>query len=61
MPVEKLNVNGGAIALGHPFAATGTILVTKMVYEMRRTDAQRGVVTFCIGGGQGVALLLEKP
>ena len=61
MPLEKLNVNGGAIALGHPFAATGTILVTKMVYEMRRTDAKRGVVTFCIGGGQGVALLLEKP
>ncbi|MCD8256796.1 MAG: acetyl-CoA C-acyltransferase, partial [Oscillospiraceae bacterium] len=61
MPVEKLNVNGGAIALGHPFAATGTILVTKIVYEMRRTDAQRGVVTFCIGGGQGVAMLLEKP
>ena len=61
MPVEKLNVNGGAIALGHPFAATGTILVTKIVYEMRRTDAKRGVVTFCIGGGQGVALLLEKP
>ncbi|MCD8001148.1 MAG: thiolase family protein, partial [Oscillospiraceae bacterium] len=54
MPVEKLNVNGGAIALGHPFAATGTILVTKIVYEMRRTDAQRGIVTFCIGGGQGV-------
>ncbi len=61
MPIEKLNPNGGAIALGHPFAATGTILVTKMVYEMRRTDAKRGVVTFCIGGGQGVALLLEKP
>ncbi|MCC8156950.1 MAG: thiolase family protein [Oscillospiraceae bacterium] len=61
MPVEKLNVNGGAIALGHPFAATGTILVTKIVYEMRRTDAQRGIVTFCIGGGQGVAMLLEKP
>ena len=61
MPEEKLNVNGGAIALGHPFAATGTILVTKIVYEMRRTDAKRGVVTFCIGGGQGVALLLEKP
>ncbi len=61
MPVEKLNVNGGAIALGHPFAATGTILVTKIVYEMRRTDSQRGIVTFCIGGGQGVAMLLEKP
>jgi acetyl-CoA C-acetyltransferase len=61
IPVEKLNVNGGAIALGHPFAATGTILVTKMVYEMRRRDANRGIVTFCVGGGLGAALLLKKP
>ncbi len=61
IPLEKLNVNGGAIALGHPFAATGTILVTKMVHEMRRRDAKRGIVTFCIGGGLGVAALLEKP
>ena len=58
---EKLNVNGGAIALGHPFASTGTILVTKMVYEMRRRKAKRGIVTFCIGGGMGVAALFEKP
>jgi len=57
----KLNVNGGAIALGHPFAATGTILVTKMVYEMRRRNAKRGIVTFCIGGGLGVAALFERP
>ena len=61
IPLEKLNVNGGAIALGHPFAATGTILVTKMVHEMRRRDAKRGIVTFCIGGGLGVAALFEKP
>lgn len=61
IPEEKLNVNGGAIALGHPFAATGTILVTKMVHEMRRRDAKRGIVTFCIGGGLGVAALFEKP
>lgn len=58
---SKLNVNGGAIALGHPFASTGTILVTKMVYEMRRRNAQRGLVTFCIGGGLGVAALFELP
>lgn len=57
----KLNVNGGAIALGHPFAATGTILVTKMVHEMRRRDAGRGIVTFCVGGGLGVAALFEAP
>ena len=58
---EKLNVNGGAIALGHPFAATGTILVTKLVYEMRRRDVKRGIVTFCVGGGLGVSALFEKP
>jgi len=58
---DKLNVNGGAIALGHPFAATGIILVTKMVYEMNRRDAKRGIVTFCIGGGLGVAALFERP
>lgn len=61
MDPDKVNVNGGAIALGHPFAATGTILVTKMVHEMRRRDAKRGIVTFCIGGGLGVAALFEKP
>ncbi|HHU68790.1 MAG TPA: thiolase family protein [Thermoanaerobacterales bacterium] len=57
---DKLNVNGGAIALGHPLAATGAILVTKMVYEMKRRDAHLGLVTFCCGGGQGVAMLLER-
>lgn len=57
----RLNVNGGAIALGHPFAATGTILVTKLVHEMRRRDAKRGLVTFCVGGGLGVSALFEKP
>jgi len=61
MDAAKLNVNGGAIALGHPFGATGTILVTKMVHEMRRRDARRGLVTFCIGGGLGVSALFEKP
>lgn len=57
---DKLNVNGGAIALGHPLAGTGAILVTKMVYEMKRIDAHLGLVTFCCGGGQGVAMLLER-
>lgn len=58
--MEKLNVNGGAIALGHPLAATGGILVTKLVHEMRRRDAKRGLVTFCCGGGQGVSLIVER-
>jgi acetyl-CoA acetyltransferase family protein len=61
MDPEKLNVNGGAIALGHPFAATGTILVTKLVYEMRRRNVHRGLVTFCVGGGIGVAAMFERP
>lgn len=60
IPDEKLNVNGGAIALGHPFADTGTILVGKLLYEMERRDARRGIVTFCVGGGQGVAALFER-
>lgn len=57
---EKLNVNGGAIALGHPLAATGGILTAKLVYEMQRRDVHRGLITFCCGGGQGVALLVER-
>lgn len=58
--MEKLNVNGGAIALGHPLGATGGILTVKMVYEMKRRDARLGLITFCCGGGQGVAVLLER-
>lgn len=57
---DKLNVNGGAIALGHPLAATGAVLTTKMVYEMKRRNAHLGLITFCCGGGQGVAMLLER-
>lgn len=60
MDTEKVNVNGGAIALGHPFGATGAILVTKLVYEMKRRDVKRGIVSFCIGGGQGAAMLIER-
>jgi acetyl-CoA C-acetyltransferase len=57
---SKLNVNGGAIALGHPLAGTGAILVTKLLYEMERRDVHSGLVTFCVGGGQGVSVLLER-
>ncbi|MBU8906087.1 thiolase family protein [Desertibacillus haloalkaliphilus] len=57
---QKLNVNGGAIAHGHPIAATGGMLVTKLAYEMKRRDVKRGLVSACIGGGQGIALLLER-
>ncbi|HEY8742171.1 MAG TPA: acetyl-CoA C-acyltransferase, partial [Chloroflexota bacterium] len=57
---EKVNVNGGAIALGHPVGATGAILVTKLLFELQRRDQEWGIVTMCIGGGQGIAALLQR-
>jgi acetyl-CoA C-acetyltransferase len=57
---EKVNPNGGAIALGHPIGATGAAITTKLLYEMVRRDAEIGLVTLCIGGGQGIALLLAR-
>jgi acetyl-CoA C-acetyltransferase len=60
MDTAKLNVNGGAIALGHPLAATGGILIAKLTDELRRSNKRLGLVTFCCGGGQGVAMLLEN-
>lgn len=60
MDTSKLNVNGGAIALGHPLGGTGAILVAKMVYELKRRNLERGLITFCVGGGQGVAALIER-
>ncbi len=56
---ERVNVNGGAIALGHPVGATGLVLVTKLSHEMRRRGTQYGVATMCVGSGQGMAVLLE--
>jgi acetyl-CoA C-acetyltransferase len=56
----KTNPNGGAIALGHPIGATGAVLLTKLVHELHRAGGQRGIVTACIGGGQGVAAVLER-
>ncbi|MDQ7096696.1 thiolase family protein [Desulfosporosinus sp. PR] len=58
--MEKVNVNGGAIAHGHPIAATGAILTTKLVYEMSRREVRFGLITACIGGGQGIATILER-
>jgi acetyl-CoA C-acetyltransferase len=57
---EKTNVNGGAIALGHPVGATGAILTVKLMYEMERRGARYGLVTLCIGGGQGIATIFER-
>ncbi len=60
MDVSKLNVNGGAIALGHPIGATGAILMTKMLHEMERRGEKYGLVTLCIGGGQGISTIVEN-
>jgi len=57
---DKVNVNGGAIALGHPVGASGAILVVKLMHEMKRRGAKYGVVTMCIGGGQGIATVFEN-
>lgn len=58
---ERVNPNGGAIALGHPVGATGAILTVKLAYELRRRQAEWGIVTMCIGGGQGIATLFRNP
>jgi len=62
LPIDpaKLNVNGGAIALGHPLGCTGARLTTSLVYEMRRRQARYGLVTLCIGGGMGAAAIFER-
>ncbi|ARO34273.1 acetyl-CoA acetyltransferase protein (plasmid) [Rhizobium sp. NXC14] len=59
LPEDIINVEGGAIAHGHPIGATGAILVTRLLHAMKRDGLRRGVVTLCIGGGQGIALALE--
>ena len=59
LPNDKTNPNGGAIALGHPIGASGAILMTKLVYELRRVGGKYGLVTLCIGGGQGIAMIIE--
>ena len=57
---EKLNPNGSGIALGHPVGATGTILTVKAAYELQRTGGRYGLITMCIGGGQGIAMVIER-
>ena len=58
--LDKLNVNGGAIALGHPVGATGARIVLSLLHEMRRRNVERGIAALCVGGGQGAAILLER-
>ncbi|WOK36375.1 acetyl-CoA C-acetyltransferase [Sphingomonas sp. C3-2] len=57
---EKLNVNGGAIAIGHPVGASGARVLTTLIYEMQKRDAKKGLATLCIGGGMGIAMCLER-
>ena len=57
----KVNVNGGAIAIGHPIGASGARILTTLLYEMKRRDAAKGLATLCVGGGMGVAVCVERP
>ena len=60
LPVERVNVNGGGIALGHPLGATGARLVTTLAYELSRSGGRYGIASLCVGGGMGLAVLLER-
>jgi acetyl-CoA C-acetyltransferase len=60
MNPAKVNPNGGAVALGHPIGATGAILTVKAMYELHRTGGRYGLITMCIGGGQGIAAIIER-
>ena len=61
LPEDIVNVEGGAIAHGHPIGATGAVLITRLLHSMERDGLSRGLVTLCIGGGQGIAVALERP
>ena len=60
IPIEKVNVNGGAIALGHPIGASGARIVVTLLHEMKKRSAKRGLATLCIGGGMGIAMCIER-
>ncbi|HVE25149.1 MAG TPA: acetyl-CoA C-acyltransferase, partial [Sporichthya sp.] len=60
IPHDKINVNGGAIAMGHPLGATGAMLVGTVVDELARRDQRYGLVTLCVGGGMGIATIIER-
>jgi acetyl-CoA C-acetyltransferase len=60
IPEEKINVNGGAIALGHPIGASGTRILVTLIHEMIKRDVKKGLATLCIGGGMGIAMCVER-
>jgi acetyl-CoA C-acetyltransferase len=59
IPADKVNVNGGAVALGHPIGASGARILTTLIYEMGKRKAKRGLASLCIGGGEAVAVIVE--
>ena len=60
IPKEKVNVNGGAIALGHPIGASGARILVTLIHEMQKRKVKKGLATLCIGGGMGIAMCIEK-
>ena len=60
VPHEKINVNGGAIALGHPLGATGAMILSTLIDELDRRDLRYGLATLCVGGGMGIATIIER-
>jgi acetyl-CoA C-acetyltransferase len=60
LPADKTNPNGGAIALGHPVGCSGAFIATKAIYELHRIEGKYALVTMCIGGGQGIAIIVER-
>jgi acetyl-CoA C-acetyltransferase len=60
LPEDKTNPNGSGISLGHPIGATGNILAVKTLYELQRTGGRYGLISMCIGGGQGIAAIIER-
>jgi len=60
LPQTRVNVNGGAVAIGHPIGASGARCLVSLLFEMERRDVHRGVVTLCLGGGNSVALAVER-
>ena len=60
IPTEKVNVNGGAISLGHPIGASGARILVTLIHEMKRRNAKKGLASLCIGGGMGIAMCIER-
>jgi acetyl-CoA C-acetyltransferase len=60
IPAEKVNVNGGAIAMGHPLGATGAMILGTLLDELERRQLKRGLATLCVGGGMGIATIIER-